>query len=57
VKTLFTLISPTVRSHLHLLSLLGYLLNDEVFRQALENQESREAIFTALRNAEERLLG
>jgi PTS system nitrogen regulatory IIA component len=56
VQTLFTLISPTLRSHLHLLSLLGYLLKDSSFRQALENQESRETIFTALRNAEERLV-
>jgi PTS system nitrogen regulatory IIA component len=56
VQTLFTLISPTLRSHLHLLSRLGYLLKDHSFRQALENQESRETIFTALRNAEERLV-
>jgi nitrogen PTS system EIIA component len=52
VQILFTLFSPTVRSHLHLLSLLGFLLKDDVFRQALENQESRDTIFTALRNAE-----
>jgi PTS system nitrogen regulatory IIA component len=56
VQTLFTLISPTVRSHLHLLSRLGYLLKDPSFRRALETQESRDAIFTALRNAEERLV-
>jgi len=56
VQTLFTLISPTLRSHLHLLSLLGYLLKERSFRQALENQESRETIFTALRNGEERLV-
>jgi PTS system nitrogen regulatory IIA component len=56
VQTLFTLISPTLRSHLHLLSLLGYLLKEPAFRQALENQESRETIFTALRNGEERLV-
>ena len=55
VKTLFTLISPTLRSHLHLLSRLGYVLQDRSFRQALEDQESRETIFTSLRKAEERL--
>lgn len=55
VQILFTLISPTLRLHLHLLSLLGFLLKDPDFRRALENQESRETIFTVLRKAEERL--
>ncbi|MEZ4601390.1 MAG: PTS sugar transporter subunit IIA [Syntrophotaleaceae bacterium] len=55
VQTLFTLISPTVRSHLHMLSRLGYLLKDQSFRQALDTQESRETLFSSLRKAEERL--
>jgi PTS system nitrogen regulatory IIA component len=53
VDILFTLISPTLRLHLHLLSRLGFLLKDSGFRQALKRQESRETIFSALRRAEE----
>jgi len=53
VDILFTLISPTLRLHLHLLSRLGFLLKDSGFRQALKRQERRETIFSALRRAEE----
>jgi PTS system nitrogen regulatory IIA component len=53
VDILFTLISPTLRLHLHLLSRLGFLLKDAGFRDALKRQESREAIFSALTRAEE----
>lgn len=55
VQILFTLISPTLRFHLHLLSRLGFVLKERTLRQALDQQESREAIFSALRRAEERL--
>lgn len=55
VRILFTLISPTLRFHLHLLSRLGFLLKDAEFRRVLEQQESRETIFSALRKAEEKL--
>jgi nitrogen PTS system EIIA component len=55
VSILFTLISPTLRSHLHLLSRLGFVLKDDNFRKALLSQESREMIFSALRQAEEGL--
>ncbi len=55
VNILFTLITPTRRSHLHLLSLLGFVLRDPAIRQVLEKQGSREEIFTALRRALERL--
>jgi PTS system nitrogen regulatory IIA component len=44
VGILFTLISPTVRAHLHMLSRLMYLLHDKRFRGALSRQESREKI-------------
>jgi len=55
VRVLFTLISPTLRFHLHLLSLLGFVLKDKDFLQSLQNQENRETIFSALRKAEESL--
>lgn len=55
VDTLFALISPTVRSHLHLLSRLGFALKHSPLRQALEQQASREMIFSTLRQAEERM--
>lgn len=52
VCILFTLITPTLRSHLHLLSKLGFVLKDRRFRKVLEEQGSREEIFAALRSAE-----
>jgi PTS system nitrogen regulatory IIA component len=45
VHTLFTLISPTVRAHLRMLSLLSFALRETSFRQILKQQGSREAIF------------
>lgn len=55
VNVLFTLVTPTVRSHLHLLSTLGFLLRDGDFRRVLEKAGSREEIMTALRRVEESL--
>jgi PTS system nitrogen regulatory IIA component len=52
VTILFTLISPTVRAHLHLLSRLAFTLRDPKFKAALRNQASREEIFDALQAAE-----
>jgi len=52
VATLFTLISPTVRAHLHLLSRLSFSLRDPRFKAALRTQASREEIFDALHAAE-----
>src|SRR5207249_147500 len=42
VTTLFTLISPTVRGHLHMLSRLGFALQDASFKAAVARQASRE---------------
>lgn len=56
VQVLFTLISPTLRFHLHLLSRLGFFLKSGPFRQALDQQQNREALLLALRRAEERLV-
>ena len=52
VTTLFTLISPTVRAHLHLLSRLGFALRDPRFKGAVINQASRDEILEALRKVE-----
>ncbi|MBZ0089157.1 MAG: PTS sugar transporter subunit IIA [Thermoanaerobaculia bacterium] len=52
VDTLFTLISPTVRAHLHLLSRLSFALRDRDFRAAVELQAAREEILAAADRAE-----
>jgi PTS system nitrogen regulatory IIA component len=52
VSTLFTLISPTVRAHLHLLSRLAFTLRDPRFNAAVRQQASREELFEALHAAE-----
>jgi PTS system nitrogen regulatory IIA component len=44
VRILFTILSPTVRAHLHMLSRLMYLLHDKPFRAALGREASREEI-------------
>jgi len=44
VHCLFTIVSPTVRAHLHLLSRLGYALRDPEFKEALRQQASREEL-------------
>jgi PTS system nitrogen regulatory IIA component len=48
VHTLFTLISPTVRVHLHLLSKLAYALRNEIFQAALQRRASAAEILTAV---------
>jgi PTS system nitrogen regulatory IIA component len=52
VNTLFTLVSPTVRSHLHMLSRLGFVLQNPEFRAAVKRQASREELLSALAVAE-----
>lgn len=52
VTALFTLISPTVRAHLHLLSRLGFALRDPAFKKAIVSQASRDEILEALRRVE-----
>jgi nitrogen PTS system EIIA component len=56
VTTLFTLISPTVRAHLHLLSRLGFALQNAGFKEAIKRQASREELLAALEGVE-KLLG
>ncbi len=52
VSTLFTLISPTIRAHLHILSRLGFVLQNPDFKKALNNQASREELMETLSRAE-----
>lgn len=55
IHTLFCLISPTLRAHLHLLSSLSFALHNAEFRSILERQGSRDEIFAALRQVKEAL--
>jgi nitrogen PTS system EIIA component len=57
VSVLFTLISPTVRSHLHLLSRLAFALKDQRFKQEILRQGSREALLAHLERIERGLVG
>jgi len=52
VSTLFTLISPTVRAHLHMLSRLGFVLQNQAFKAALKQKASRDELMEALSFAE-----
>jgi PTS system nitrogen regulatory IIA component len=53
VHTLFTIVSPGVRAHLHVLSRLAFTLRDGEFRSLLSRQASREEILNAVRRADE----
>jgi nitrogen PTS system EIIA component len=52
VDTLFTLISPTVRAHLHLLSRLGIVLRNDAVKAALRSRATREELLAAFSAAE-----
>lgn len=52
VTTLFTLVSPTVKAHLHLLSRLAFCLRTPSVRTAINGQAGREALTEAVRAAE-----
>jgi PTS system nitrogen regulatory IIA component len=52
VNIMFTLISPTVRAHLHLLSRLGFLLRNGEFKDALMRQASRDELTAILERTE-----
>ncbi len=56
VTTLFTLVSPTVRAHLHILSRLGYVLRHPEVRAAITQQASRDEIMAALAKAESQIV-
>ena len=49
VNALFTLISPTVKAHLHLLSRLAYALRDPDFKALIVRQANRDEILEAVK--------
>jgi len=49
VHALFTLISPTVKAHLHLLSRLAYALRDADFKTLIVRQANRDEILDAVK--------
>jgi PTS system nitrogen regulatory IIA component len=44
VHTLFTIVSPTIKAHLHLLSRLAFALRQPAFAEVIARQGSREEI-------------
>jgi PTS system nitrogen regulatory IIA component len=56
VHCLFTLVSPTIRAHLHLLSRLAYALRDPGFQAVIQRQGLRDEILTESRRVESGLL-
>jgi PTS system nitrogen regulatory IIA component len=52
VHVLFSIISPTNRSHLQLLSRLSFALHDKPFRSVVTRQAPHEVIMSALRRVE-----
>ncbi len=55
VNILLMIMSPNLRAHLHLLSCLGFVLQQSEFLAVLQAEESRENIFSALATAEAKL--
>ena len=55
VNCLFMLISPTVRSHIKMLSRIAYALKNPDVKKALENQVSREIILREIEKNEQSL--
>lgn len=57
VHSLFTIVSPTIRAHLHLLSKLAFALRDPQFKAVLSRQGCREDILGQAQLIEEGLAG
>lgn len=55
VQILFTIISPTIRMHLHLLSRLAYCLRDQRLRDVLGKQCNAKAIMDVIREIEKEI--
>lgn len=55
VNCFFTLISPTVKTHLHLLSRLAYTLRDDKFKNVIKKQGGRDEIFSEIARIESSL--
>lgn len=52
VATLFALVSPTVKAHLHMLSRLSWVLRHSDLKETLKQQATREELTEALTRAE-----
>ena len=57
VNILFTLISPTVKMHLHLLSRLGFVLHNSTFKTALKRQAPCDELMAKMAAAEAAIQG
>jgi PTS system nitrogen regulatory IIA component len=57
VSTIFTMISPTARIHLHLLARLSFLLQNKDIRKVLSFKSPAADIITRIRTAENRMVG
>jgi PTS system nitrogen regulatory IIA component len=55
VHTLFTIVSPTIRGHLHLLSRLSYALQQDDFKKAIARQALREEMLREVDKIDARL--
>jgi PTS system nitrogen regulatory IIA component len=56
VGALFVILSPTVRTHLHLLSRLAFALQDPGFAAAVAGQAGREALLAEAARVDARLV-
>lgn len=56
VTTLFTLITPNVKVHLHLLAKLAFLLHDQPFQALLHRPGSEAEILSAIRTLEDSII-
>jgi nitrogen PTS system EIIA component len=56
VDTLFTIISPTTRAHLQLMSKLSFVLRNAGVRRVVRHQSSRQEILQQIERAEEHLV-
>jgi PTS system nitrogen regulatory IIA component len=52
VRALFTVLSPTIRAHLHLMLHLAFALRDAAFQDAIQREASREEILREARRVE-----
>lgn len=56
ITILFTLVTPNVKEHLHLLAKLAFMLHDEKFKELLHRAGSQAEIMSAIKLLEEPIL-
>jgi nitrogen PTS system EIIA component len=57
VHTLFTIVSPTIRAHLHILARLSFALRQPAFGEVIASHGSREKILAAAESVDKSVLG